>query len=505
MRPGARHALWVQAAGAGSSSFSSSSSIPFPLVVRGPRGRNQGRAGSTLVIVLWIALGLVSLAIYFGHSMVYELRASDARVSGMAAEQAIAAAERYLMYVLVNYETNGVMPDPATYLREAVPVGDSHFWLIGRQTNSLSVQGLASFGLTDENSKINLNTATSNMLVFLPNMTVELTTAILDWRDTNGGTGSFEMYYGMQNPPYQNKSAPFDSVEELKLLYGADMYTLVGEDLNRNGVLDPNETDENRNGIADPGVLEYLTVYSREPATYSNGVPRIDVTSVTALSSLASLLQSTFGASRSTQILTALGLMNTGGGGGRGAQGGRGGQGAPGGQTAAASFNSPLQFYRASGMTADEFARIANMITASSATNYIEGRININTASAEVLGCLPGLVDNPGLAQTLVAYREQNPYQLTSVAWVVDALGQNNASVLEALAATDCITTQSYQFCADVAALGPNGRGYRRVRFIIDTMDGTPKVIYRQDLTHLGWALGKDVRQNWLFAGKDLR
>ncbi len=425
------------------------------------------RAGSTLVIVLWIAFGLVSLAIYFGHSMIFELRASDARVSAMGAEQAINAAERYLLYTLVNYQTNGVMPDPTTYLREAVPVGDSHFWLIGRETNNAVSQGLVGFGLTDENSKLNRTTATSNMLVFLPNMSVDLTTAILDWRDTNGGTGSFETYYGMQNPPYQNKSAPFDSVEELKLLYGADMYMLVGEDLNQNGILDPNETDENKNGIADPGLLEYVTVYSREPVTYSNGVARVSIQNVTQTGGLATLLQSALGASRASQILTALGVVSMGGPGG-----GPGGGGRPGVQVAVTrSFASPLQFYRASGMTSTEFAQIANALTASTATNYIEGRVNINTAPLAVLNCLPGFVDNPGLAQTLVTYREQNPYLLTSVAWVVDALGQNNSSVLDALAATDCITTQSYQFCADVAALGPNGRGYRRVRFIIDTMD----------------------------------
>jgi hypothetical protein len=37
---------------------------------------------------------------------------------------------------------------------------------------------------------------------------------------------------------------------------------------------------------------------------------------------------------------------------------------------------------------------------------------------------------------------------------------------------------------------------------VFDTCDGTPKIIYRQDLTHLGWALGKDVRQTWV-AAKD--
>jgi hypothetical protein len=33
------------------------------------------------------------------------------------------------------------------------------------------------------------------------------------------------------------------------------------------------------------------------------------------------------------------------------------------------------------------------------------------------------------------------------------------------------------------------------VRFIFDTSEGTPRIIYRRDFTHLGWALGKSVRQ----------
>src|SRR5262249_8480977 len=156
-----------------------------------------------------------------------------------------------------------------------------------------------------------------------------------------------------------------------------------------------------------------------------------------------------------------------------------------------------LEFFVRSGMTADEFGAIANKITVTNGA-YIEGRININTASPAVLSCLPGISDSPDLAQTLVSYRQTNPDKLNSVGWIVDALGSGNTTTLTALEAVDCITTVSYQFSADIAAIGPHGRGYRRTYFVFDTADGTPKVIYRQDRTNLGWALGKDVRQAWL-------
>ena len=56
-------------------------------------------------------------------------------------------------------------------------------------------------------------------------MTADLTQAILDWRNTNG-TGPTVTYYAMQQPSYQCKCDLFETVDELRLLYGADMDTL---------------------------------------------------------------------------------------------------------------------------------------------------------------------------------------------------------------------------------------------------------------------------------------
>ncbi len=461
------------------------------------RTRVAGNRASTLVIVLWIAFGLVSITLYFAQSMNYELRAADNRVCGLAAEQAIDGGARYVSYVLANLPTNGLMPDPSTYDSRAVPVGDSHFWLIGRDTNYSSGPAAIAFGLVDEASKLNLNSATSNMLAVLPSMNVDLTQAILDWRDTNGGSGS-QTYYSMMHPPYQNKSAPFETVDELRMVYGADMDTLIGEDANRNGILDPDENDENHNNVLDPGLLEYVTVYSREPMTNADGTARINIQALTAASSgpLRTLLEANLNASRADQIMSALGLA----GGTGSAPNPPGGAPAAPGAGAGVVFRSPLEFFVRSTMTSDEFAAIANKITVTNGA-YIEGRININTASPAVLACLPGISDTPDIAQTLVDYREANPDRLNSIGWIVDALGSSSSTTLQALEAVDCITTVSYQFSADIAAVGPHGRGYRRTLFIFDTADGTPKIIYRQDRTHLGWALGKDVRQAWLNSG----
>jgi type II secretory pathway component PulK len=453
----------------------------------------RDEAGSTFVLVLWIAFGLVSVALYFGSSMSFELRSADNRVSGIDADQAIEGAVRYVGSVLAGQiadGSNGVIPDVSSYVSEAVPVGGSHFWLIGRDTNNLSGPGQINFGLVDEASKLNLNSASSNMLAVLvdsmPRANPDIVSAILDWRTTNG-TGMYQSYYASRPQPYQSKSAPFETVDELRLLFGADMDTFAGEDANRNGILDPNETDLNHNGQLDPGLIEYLTVYSREPNTTSNGQARVNISTVTATGPLPSLLQTALGTARAGQILTTLGLLGSA----------VGGPGSPPGPPVVLPFTSPLQFFVRSRMTADEFGKIAESITLTNGA-FIDGRVNINTASAAVLATLPGFDNNPDLAQTLVTYRISNPDKLGSIAWIVDALGQSNNSVLAALQARDCITTRSYQYTADIAALGPNGRGYRRTRFVFDTSSGSPVIIYRQDLTHLGWALGTDVRQTWL-------
>jgi hypothetical protein len=163
-----------------------------------------------------------------------------------------------------------------------------------------------------------------------------------------------------------------------------------------------------------------------------------------------------------------------------------------------------LDFYlRAStaGMSELQFAQIYGSITATN-VHYIRGRLNINTASAPALTALfEGLNIDQGTAsaaaQSMITYRQQNPNNLTSLAWIVDALGRSS-TVITALRRGDYITTESFQFTADIAAVGAYGRGYRRVKFVFDISEGMPVILYRQDLSRLGWALGGKTRETWV-------
>lgn len=438
--------------------------------------KSGSQQGSVLIIVLWIAFGLVSVALYFAHSMSMELRAADNRAAAIEAEQAIAGAARYVTNVLGRVQEPGMIPNLTSYRSEAVPVGESTFWLIGRndrQPSQIATADRPAFGLVDEGSKLNLNAVSLEMLEMLPRMTPELAAAIIDWRDSNSDVtqgGAESETYLRRNPPYNCKNANFESVDELRLVYGAELDIIYGEDANLNGVLDPNENDadtavpnDNRDGRLDPGFFEYFTVYTREP-------PANTRTNVNTAQQLRALVQATFSGDRAQAILSSLGN----------------------------GFGSLLEFYIRSGMSKDEFMQIEGQLIG---TNTV-GLVNVNTASEAVLACIPGIGTDH--APTLVAYRQTNPDQLNTLTWVKDALGWSAADLQAIQRAGPWLTGRSYQFTADIAAVGHHGRGYQRVKYVFDTTEGAGRICYRQDLTHLGWALGRQAREALLLA-KDIR
>jgi len=112
-----------------------------------------------------------------------------------------------------------------------------------------------------------------------------------------------------------------------------------------------------------------------------------------------------------------------------------------------------------------------------------------------------------------VASRTQQSSLGSNIAWVVDVLGKENVAQYGRF-----LTGRVSQVSADIAAVGRNGRGYRRTKFVIDTTPAptttssttdssstttstssgtpTPRIIYRRDLSSLGWALGSQARQD---------
>ncbi|HYT95300.1 MAG TPA: hypothetical protein VEL76_41665, partial [Gemmataceae bacterium] len=113
----------------------------------------------------------------------------------------------------------------------------------------------------------------------LPSMTDDIANSIVFWVDpkaTPRSSGADATYYAGLTPTYAPKNGPLDSIEELLLVKGVTPLLLYGYDKNRNGVIDPDETQTG----GDPnnvGWAPYLTIYSRELNVDSTGNKRIYV------------------------------------------------------------------------------------------------------------------------------------------------------------------------------------------------------------------------------------
>ena len=423
----------------------------------------SGQTGSILIFTLWLSAALAAAALLVGHTSMLHYRREANLESRLKADHATDGALRYVLQLLAGgTSTAGTLPTTDSYQAEDLAISDCRVWLLGHSDDLTAATPV--FGLTDEAGKLNLNTATLDMLNLLPGMTQDLATAIIDWRQpgSTSATNSAELQtYMARNPPYRGKSAPFETVDEMRLLYGAVGPILNGRDRNRNGILEPWEktlegNQEQLTTLPDIGILENLTVSSSEPNTASGGGTKTDLNG--GAETIRRALDNLFGASRGAAVAAAAGVGTT-------------------------RLGSVLEFCVKAKLTDTEAGQILDRFTVDTRP-VIPGRINVNTAGVAVLACVPGIGEDN--AAKLVAYRKQNPDSLTSPLWVAKALDD-----AAAIAAGAYLTVRSYQLTADIVAVGPHGRGFRRTRFIIDTTTaGKPAVISRRDLSHLGWPLG---------------
>jgi type II secretory pathway component PulK len=432
-----------------------------------PRPRYNSRPhGGILIIAMGITVALSGLVLVFTQQMRVEALASGNLVSQLQADSAVRGAEQHVLYRLAN-TTDRTTLDTVINSRGA-NVGDGSFWLIRPNPEN---EQLFDYGITDEAAKLNINTATVDMLLKLPNMTPELAASIVDWRDaddtvTEGG-GAESEYYLLQPDPYYCKNAPFETLDELRLVRGATDELLYGIDANRNGVVDAAELDNGNaasglslNGQSQCGIVKYLTVSSIEQNVSSSGQPRTFVgdTDAQTMNGLNRLLQRTLSEERATAIVGRLR-----------------------GESPALNV---LDFYTKSGMKIDEYKQIVDLIT-TDRQRVLQGRVNVATAPREVLVCLPGLEEAD--ADALIAKRSTSGSETDTLAWVAETLSPEKARL-----AGGSMTTRSFQYSADIVGVGANGRGFKRVKAVFDLRSSPPRVTYRRDLTHLGWPMGDE-------------
>lgn len=143
------------------------------------------------------------------------------------------------------------------------------------------------YGLVDHNGKLNINTAGREELKNLLDLADWQVEPILDWRDgdseANPGGAEAAYYQGLPYP-YEIRDGNFQTVGELELVKGMDIDVLDGEDANHNGVLDDNENDgsatpppDDADGRLRLGMRGLCTVYSYEKNLTAGGEKRVNV------------------------------------------------------------------------------------------------------------------------------------------------------------------------------------------------------------------------------------
>jgi len=258
------------------------------------------------------------------------------------------------------------------------------------------------YGVSDEESRLNVNTATTDELTNLPDMTPDIAAAIVNWRGSDNTTAAAEtQYYAGLQPPYQPRLGPYQTVRELLLVRGVTPDRLLGRDSHQNGML----TAADGNEFAFPGSVAKedlgwaasLTVDSSVQNVNAAGDDRVNlqsadenaltgirgVTAPIARAIVAYRGQHTF--QSIADLLDVTPPQN------------QGGPAAPLGQSA--------QSGQSGSRVVDEnlFMDIADQVTTVSDQN-LPGVVNINTAGLDVLACLPGMTRE--LAQSIISQRQ---------------------------------------------------------------------------------------------------
>ena len=259
--------------------------------------------GIIFVTALGIIVILTGLALVFAQAMRTEALASANRRSQAQADAIELGAEQWVLAQTEAYQGDGgqITQVPA----EAIQVGTGYFWIMQFNPDSDSTY---LFGITDESSKLNINTTSNTLATYLMslpcNMQQDTADAIMDWRakGTNPTPdGAESSYYSSLQEPYNAKNAQFESVEELLLVSSSagnavTPQLLWGVDLNRNGILEDSErqlpgyTGAFNGGGGDTidgrGIYNYLTCYTHSGTAATPGKVNINTASDVVLTAL---------------------------------------------------------------------------------------------------------------------------------------------------------------------------------------------------------------------------
>ncbi len=403
--------------------------------------------------------------------------------------------------------------------------------------NASSGSSAGTAGSGSANAPSATDSAARNLLMALPNMTVDVADAILDYLDEDDEVrdyGCERAYYTSLDPPYEPKNGALDTVEELLRVRGVTPELLFGADTNRNGQIDPNEAagmafpggalplgqagggatgfgDGSGNlgaatGSLDRGWAAYLTLHSREKNLTPEGMPRVYLNNPD-LNVLYEELSAVLPQEWATFIVAYR-------------------QGGP--FSGRADANNPPQ--SANGHTIDfniksktTFTQALDLIGAQTQIKFageqkatvvkgpfgddlgamnvympilmdyvtvnpalsVPGRININQAPAAVLRGIPGIT--PEQVDQILSLREaelteEQPNRRHETWLLTSAV----VSLTEMKLLQPFICSGGHVYRAQVVGYFQNGEAAARAEAIFDATGPLPRVVLWRDMSHLG-------------------
>ena len=499
-----------------------------------------------ILIVVTIVIILLSLAAYnYTGTMNVEFEAANMAGRDVAARMAAESAIEYAAMKILDKDyddTINLYHDPGSFRSQRVvdssaARGRLNFSIVVPDETSLTSDATR-FGLANENAKFNINRLLEideydeeelglvyEALSAIPNMNEDIVDAILDWIDSDddrrpGGAESAD--YEALSIPYSAKNGPMDTIDELLKVQGVTPFLFYGEDANRNGILDPNENDgseswplDNQDDILDLGWQTYLTASSRERNTTPEGDEKINLNQG-QMTELFDAVEAELGTDAATFIV-ACRLGGT-----EYLQGPLPGEQPDvsglisrndldltvvpqysftsiyeliGGETnpvkmttgQSQSFLSPWAEDANTILTI--FPDLERILTVTDDA-YVEGRVNINEARAEVMLAVPGMptnvpdaiisarppIDLEGASATLMARR-------TTAAWIL-AEGLVDLETLRLVG--PYITTGGDVYRLQAIGHYEVGGPTTRLEAMIDATEYPPKISFVRDLTSLG-------------------
>jgi type II secretory pathway component PulK len=382
--------------------------------------------------------------------------------------------------------------DPDMFSSQKVADDGGTVWYFSLCAPDAADRTKARFGLEDEASRLNINTADRDQLRSIPALTDQLVDPLLDYRDDDDTPemfGAEQEYYDQLPFPYTARNAPFLTVEELLMVKGFDASVLYGEDMNLNGMLDANENDgdktlpmDNNDGKLDMGLYGLATTFTYEPATTLAGDRQISINSGNFQAFLdAGIPQQTAefitvcrrDGVRIGSPLDLLGMEHQV----------RRDQTLPNGS----SYQTGTTI--SSGVSdEDSLAAVLDKMCADPSGR--QGLINVNTAPAEVLATVPGIAQ--ATAQDIVMAREGlDPVTESSIAWLYShgILDEEKFK-----SAAGYLTAKSYQYRIHSVGFGvpKDGRSQPRsgrvcvLEALVDISRGNARTVYLRDVTKLG-------------------